>query len=52
LFEESGQSFDLPVVKVSPDEEGVVGNLAEVHQHADPAVSAARAFEGAFGELE
>ena len=52
LFEESGQSFDLPVVKVAPDEEGVVGNLAEVHQHADPAVSAARAFEGAFGELE
>jgi hypothetical protein len=52
LFEESGQSFDLPVVKVSPDEEGVVGDLAEVHQHPDPAVSAARAFEGAFGELE
>ena len=45
-FQNSRQKFDLLVVEVVADEQRVVGDLAEVHQHAHAAVHVVRTLQG------
>jgi len=45
-LQNSRQNFDLLVVEVVPDEQRVVGDLAEVHQHPDAAVHSVGALQG------
>ena len=48
-FQNSRQNFDLLVVEVVSGEEGMVGQLPEVHHNPDAAVHVVRALQGSVG---